>query len=96
LTNHVLDGSFLSLSHITRLSEAASRPRAERSFISRPHFEGSGSSSSLTSADGAGSFVQIETPTPATRDVAPPPVAAPPRVSKTPSARALYDFEPGS
>ena len=76
---------------VFRLSEAASRPREERTFISRPKFEDSGSSNSLNVSD----------PTPH-QPSAPPRVSAPEIPAPTPvapasvpSARAMYDFEPG-
>jgi len=72
-----------------KLSEAASRPRAERSFISRPKFEDSGSSNSLNVSD----HQVAPPPVPVSREVAPS-VAAPPMPAKVPTARAIYDFEP--
>ena len=76
-----------------RLSEAASRPRAERSFISRPisQFSGGSSNNSLNMPDAA----PAAAPMPVTRDVGPPVVAAPPAPAKVPTARGLYDFDPG-
>lgn len=73
-----------------KLSEAASRPRQERTFISRPSTYDDGSSNSLNTPD---SSFQAPVPTPPQRDSAV--VAAPPPVpAQIPSARALYDFEP--
>ncbi|XP_057300757.1 endophilin-A3-like [Hydractinia symbiolongicarpus] len=77
-----------------KLSEAASRPRDDRTFISRPKF--SADNDSLDSYE----LHQAEmktSPAPAHRPNAPTisaPVMPAPAAPRTPSARGLYDFEP--
>eukprot|EP00111_Clytia_hemisphaerica_P015820 TCONS_00046718-protein len=79
-----------------KLNEAASRPRAERSFISRPvsKFSTGSTEFEVLEADGSAASASISAPVAPARDVAPPVLAVPPPPSKVPSARAIYDFEP--
>uniref|UniRef100_T2M6T7 Endophilin-A3 n=1 Tax=Hydra vulgaris TaxID=6087 RepID=T2M6T7_HYDVU len=69
------------------LSEAASRPKEDRVFISRPKFDDSGS---LNAYDIVEKSSPLTTPTPPQRSAP----AAPNQKSKMPCCRAMYDFEP--
>ena len=75
------------------MSDAASRPKEDRSFISRPKFDsdsgsGGGDSQSRNSYD-------ISSPVMPQAPSAPPKPAPAPSAVQGPHCKALYDFEPG-
>jgi len=75
-----------------KMSDAASRPKEDRSFISRPKFDsdsgsGGGDSQSRNSYD-------ISSPVMPQAPAAPPKPAPAPSAVQGPHCKALYDFEP--